>query len=55
MAALSLVKTAVAATDDAPITREEFLIPSQRQEITVPENGEVQLDFILGIKGLPKI
>ena len=30
-------------------------LPSQRQEITVPENGEVKVDFTLGIKGLPKI
>jgi len=30
-------------------------LPSQRQEITVPETGEVNLDFTLGINGLPKL
>ncbi len=30
-------------------------LPSQRREITVPENGEVRVDFTLGIKGLPKL
>jgi len=29
-------------------------LPAQTQEITVPENGEVRADFILGIKNLPK-
>ena len=29
-------------------------LPSQTREITVPETGEVKIDFTLGIKGLPK-
>jgi hypothetical protein len=29
-------------------------LPSQTQEIIVPESGEVQVDFVLGITGLPK-
>ena len=29
-------------------------LPSQTQEITVPESGDVKIDFTLGIKGLPK-
>jgi len=29
-------------------------LPSQVQEITVPETGEVKTDFVLGIKNLPK-
>jgi hypothetical protein len=29
-------------------------LPAERKEITVPENGEVHLDFVLGIKGLPQ-
>ena len=28
-------------------------MPSQIQEITVPESGELKVDFVLGIKGLP--
>ncbi len=30
-------------------------LPSQRREIIVPENGEVKVDFTLGISGLPKL
>lgn len=30
-------------------------LPAQVAEITVPENGEVKMDFVLGVKGLPKI
>jgi hypothetical protein len=30
-------------------------LPAQRQEIIVPESGEVKVDFTLGISGLPKI
>ena len=30
-------------------------LPSQRREIIVPENGEVKMDFTLGINGLPKL
>jgi plastocyanin len=30
-------------------------LPAQRQEITVPESGEVKVDFTLGINGLPKL
>ena len=30
-------------------------LPAQRQEIVVPETGEVKVDFTLGITGLPKI
>ena len=29
-------------------------LPGQRQEIVVPEKGEVKVDFTLGITGLPK-
>ncbi|HEX4350682.1 MAG TPA: carboxypeptidase regulatory-like domain-containing protein [Verrucomicrobiae bacterium] len=29
-------------------------LPSQHKEIVVPENGEVKVDFTLGIEGLPK-
>ncbi len=29
-------------------------MPSQTKEITVPESGEVKMDFVLGITGLPK-
>jgi hypothetical protein len=29
-------------------------MPSQIREITVPENGEVHVDFTLGITNLPK-
>jgi plastocyanin len=29
-------------------------LPSQLQEVTVPEKGEVKVDFTLGIKNLPK-
>jgi len=29
-------------------------LPSQLQDIVVPENGDVHADFVLGIKGLPK-
>jgi plastocyanin len=29
-------------------------VPSQVQEIVVPEKGEVRADFVLGIKNLPK-
>lgn len=29
-------------------------LPSQVKEITVPESGDVKMDFMLGIKGLPK-
>ena len=30
-------------------------LPSLTKEITVPETGEAQMDFVLGIKGLPKL
>lgn len=30
-------------------------LPSDRQTITVPENGEVTVDFTLGVKSLPKL
>jgi plastocyanin len=30
-------------------------LPSQTREITVPENGEVKVDFTLGIVNLPKL
>ncbi|MSU58949.1 MAG: hypothetical protein EXS35_12415 [Pedosphaera sp.] len=30
-------------------------LPAQVKEITVPESGEVKLDFVLGVKNLPKI
>ncbi|MDB6020905.1 MAG: hypothetical protein JWQ04_762 [Pedosphaera sp.] len=30
-------------------------LPAQRQEIVVPEHGEVKVDFTLGITGLPKL
>ena len=30
-------------------------LPAQGKEITVTENGEVKLDFVLGIKDLPKL
>lgn len=30
-------------------------LPSQHMEVEVPENGEVRVDFTMGIKGLPKI
>lgn len=30
-------------------------LPPQKQEIVVPENGDVKLDFTLGITGLPKL
>lgn len=30
-------------------------LPAQRKEIVVPENGEVKVDFTLGITGLPKL
>lgn len=29
-------------------------LPSQTKEVTVPENGEVKVDFVLGITNLPK-
>ena len=29
-------------------------LPSQTREITVPENGDIKADFVLGITGLPK-
>ena len=29
-------------------------LPSQTQEIVVPESGELKIDFVLGITGLPK-
>lgn len=29
-------------------------LPAEIREITVPESGEVQVDFVLGIKGLPQ-
>src|SRR2546423_13320423 len=29
-------------------------LPSQVKEITVPESGDIKIDFTLGIKGLPK-
>jgi len=29
-------------------------LPAQSQEITVPANGEVKMDFVLGVKNLPK-
>jgi hypothetical protein len=29
-------------------------LPSQVREITVPEEGEVKADFVLGITNLPK-
>lgn len=29
-------------------------LPAQTREIVVPESGEVQADFVLGIKGLPR-
>jgi plastocyanin len=29
-------------------------LPPESHEITVPESGEVKLDFVLGIKGLPQ-
>jgi len=29
-------------------------LPSQTQEITVPENGEIKVDFVLGLKHLAK-
>ena len=29
-------------------------VPAQTQEITVPENGEVKINFVLGIKNLPQ-
>src|SRR5262249_28597918 len=29
-------------------------MPAQTQEITVPEKGEVKMNFVLGIKNLPK-
>ena len=29
-------------------------LPSQTKEITVPETGEVKVDFTLGITNLPK-
>jgi plastocyanin len=29
-------------------------LPADEQEITVPTNGEVKVDFVLGIKNLPK-
>jgi hypothetical protein len=29
-------------------------LPSQIREITVPESGDLKIDFTLGIKGLPK-
>lgn len=30
-------------------------LPGQIREITVPESGDLKLDFTLGIKGLPKV
>jgi hypothetical protein len=30
-------------------------LPSDRKTITVPENGEVTVDFTLGVKNLPKL
>jgi hypothetical protein len=30
-------------------------LPAQTREITVPETGDVKLDFTLGITNLPKI
>lgn len=30
-------------------------LPAQVRELTVPENGEVRMDFVLGITGLPKL
>ena len=30
-------------------------LPSQTKEITVPETGMIKMDFVLGIKGLPKL
>jgi hypothetical protein len=30
-------------------------LPSDRKTIVVPENGEVTVDFTLGVKNLPKI
>ena len=29
-------------------------LPCQTKEIVVPESGELKVDFVLGIKGLPK-
>jgi len=29
-------------------------LPSEVKEVVVPEHGEVQMDFVLGIKGLPQ-
>lgn len=29
-------------------------VPAQTKEITVPENGDVKMDFVLGINNLPK-
>jgi plastocyanin len=29
-------------------------LPAHTQEVTVPENGELRVDFVLGIKGLPQ-
>lgn len=29
-------------------------LPAEIREVTVPETGEVQVDFVLGIKGLPQ-
>jgi hypothetical protein len=30
-------------------------IPPQTREITVPEKGEVKVDFVLGFENLPKL
>ncbi|MBI3876643.1 MAG: carboxypeptidase regulatory-like domain-containing protein [Verrucomicrobia bacterium] len=30
-------------------------LPAEVKEITVPESGEVKMDFVLTVKGLPKI
>jgi hypothetical protein len=29
-------------------------LPYESKEISVPESGEVRVDFVLGIKGLPQ-
>jgi len=29
-------------------------LPAMELEVTVPTNGEVKMDFVLGIKNLPK-
>lgn len=30
-------------------------LPAEAKEVTVPESGEVRMDFVLTVKGLPKI